>query len=55
MKHVMIVSSPWGEMKTRYLCNVVLLKIRGRLPVERHSFEFIRNKHNCGNVLTKEV
>jgi hypothetical protein len=44
-----------GEMKTRYLCHVVLLKIRGRLPVERHSFEFIRNKHNCGNGLTKEV
>jgi hypothetical protein len=36
MKHTMLVSSPRGEMRTKHICPVVSITIRGRLSVEPH-------------------
>jgi hypothetical protein len=38
MKHTMLVSSPGGELRTKYICPVVSITIRGggRLSVEPH-------------------
>jgi hypothetical protein len=55
-KHTMLVSSPGGEMRTKYICPVVSITIRwGRLSSEPHCLGFQGHIHHSWHGLVKEV
>jgi hypothetical protein len=56
MKHTMLVSSPGGEMRTKHICPVVSITMRGgRLPVEPHPPRLPRYRHYTWHGLVKQV
>jgi hypothetical protein len=47
MKHIMLVSSPRGEMGTKHICLAISISIRGgRLFVEPHPFRLQGHRHD---------
>jgi hypothetical protein len=56
MKHTMLVSSPGGEMRTKLICSVVSISIRGgRLSVEPHPFRLQGHRHHTCHGLVKQA
>jgi hypothetical protein len=56
MKHTMLVSSPGGEMRTKLICLVVSISIRGgRLSVKPHRFRLQGHRHHTWHGLVKQV
>jgi hypothetical protein len=45
MKHMMLVSSPGGEMRTKHICPAISIRGGGRLFVEPHPFGLQWHKH----------
>jgi hypothetical protein len=57
MKHTMFVSSPRGEMRTRHICPVVSVTIRGGgiLSIKPHPFRLQGYRHHTWHGLVKQV
>jgi hypothetical protein len=55
MKHTILVSSPRGKMRTKHICPVVSINIRGRLSVEPHPFRLHGYRHHTWNELVNQV
>jgi hypothetical protein len=56
VKHIMLVSSPGGEMRTKHICLAVSITIRGgRLSVERHPFRLQGYRHHTWHGLDQQV
>jgi hypothetical protein len=56
IKHTMLVSSPGGEMRTKYICLVVSVTIRGgRLSGKSHHSRFQGHRHHSWHGLVKKI
>jgi hypothetical protein len=55
MKQTMLVSSAGGEMRTKHICPMISISIRGRLSGEPHCLGFQGHRHHSWYGLVKEV